>query len=85
VDVRYEDLVTAPVETASDMLRRLGLEGDPDVLERARTLDRNVTGTAVTPPKPGKWRLEHPRAIESILPMIDPMSRRLGYALADDH
>lgn len=85
VNVSYEDLVATPVAATSRMLQALRLAGDPDVLERASTLDRNVTGTAVTPPKSGKWRDEHPREIESILSMIHPMSVRLGYAPSERH
>jgi hypothetical protein len=51
---RWINLVTTPVATTSRMLQALRLSGDPDVLERASTLDRNFTGTAVTPPKSGK-------------------------------
>jgi hypothetical protein len=80
-EVRYEDLVAAPVETAAAMLRHLDLEDDPDVLAHAAALDRNVTHTAVTAPRPGKWRDENPAAIESILPQIAPVMARLGYDL----
>jgi hypothetical protein len=51
------------------------------VLAHAAALDRNVTHTAVTAPRPGKWRDENPEAIESILPQIAPVMSRLGYAL----
>jgi hypothetical protein len=33
----------------------------------------------VTAPSREKWRKEHFREIESVLPMIEPMMRRLGY------
>lgn len=79
VDVRYEDLVAAPVEATAALLAGVGLAGDPDVLEHAGALDRKVTHTAVTPPRQDKWRDENPAEIESILPMIAPMMQRLGY------
>ena len=63
------------------MLPFLDLSDDPDVLAHAAALDRNVTHTAVTAPRPGKWRDEHPEAIESILPQIAPVMSRLGYEL----
>jgi hypothetical protein len=79
VEVRYEDLVARPVETTTAMLDELGLAGDPDVLAHAAALDRNVTQTAVTPPRPDKWRDENPVEIESILEAIAPTMARLGY------
>ena len=42
-------------------------------------VDTYVSRTAVTAPRREKWRGEHPREVESILPMIEPMMRRLGY------
>lgn len=78
-EVRYEDLVAAPVETTAAMLRFLDLDDDPDVLAHAAALDRNVTHTAVTAPRPDKWRDENPAAVESILPQIAPVMSRLGY------
>lgn len=79
VRVRYEDLVSAPTETTAALLSSLGLPGDADVLEHAASLDRRVTRTAVTPPRPDKWRDENPAEVESILEAIAPMMRRLGY------
>jgi len=80
-EVRYEELVAAPVDTTAAMLRDLGLADDADVLAHAAALDRNVTQTAVTAPRPEKWRDENPAAIESILPQIAPVMSRLGYSL----
>jgi hypothetical protein len=82
VNVRYEDLVAAPVETTRALLDGLGLGADPDVLDHAASLDRKVTHTAVTAPRPEKWRDENPAEIESILEMIAPMMARLGYSHA---
>jgi hypothetical protein len=77
--VSYERLVADPVATTTDLLAALGLPGDPDVLEHAGALDQRVTRTAVTPPRPDKWRDENPAEVESILARIEPMMRRLGY------
>lgn len=79
--VRYEDLVRSPVETTAAMLAHLDLADDPDVLAHAAALDRNVTQTAVTAPRPEKWRDENPEAVRSILPQIAPVMARLGYPL----
>jgi phenylalanyl-tRNA synthetase beta subunit len=51
----------------------------PDVLAHAAALDRNVTQTAVTAPRPEKWRDENPAAVQSILAQIAPVMARLGY------
>ena len=80
-EVRYEELVAAPVDTTAAMLRDLDLADDADVLAHAAALDRNVTQTAVTAPRPEKWRDENPAAIESILPQIAPVMSRLRYSL----
>jgi Sulfotransferase family len=77
--VRYEDLVRSPVETTAAMLAYLDLGEDPDVLAHAAALDRNITQTAVTAPRPEKWRDENPDAVQSILPQIAPVMDRLGY------
>jgi Sulfotransferase family len=77
--VRYEDLVRSPVDTTAAMLAHLDLEGDPEVLAHASALDRNVTQTAVTAPRPEKWRDENPDAVHSILAQIAPVMGRLGY------
>jgi sulfotransferase family protein len=82
VEVTYEDFVEAPTEQTARLLDRLGLGSDPDVLEHASSLDRHVT-KAVTPPRPDKWRTENPQEIERIVPMIEPMMRRLGYGMED--
>jgi hypothetical protein len=82
VEVTHEEFVDAPKEQAARLLDRLGLSSDPDVLGYAGSLDRHVT-KALTPPRPDKWRTENPREIERIVPMIEPMMRRLGYQLED--
>ncbi len=79
--VRYEDLVRTPVETTAAMLAHLDMADDPDVLAHAAALDRNVTRTAVTAPRPEKWRDENPEAVHSILSQITPVMSRLGYPL----
>ncbi|MGZ4430354.1 MAG: sulfotransferase family protein [Gaiellales bacterium] len=78
IDVTYEALVAEPVQTTRAILEHLRLPAD-GVLEWAATLETRVSRTAVTPPRPDKWRDENPREIESILPMIAPTMERLGY------
>jgi hypothetical protein len=79
IAVRYEDLVADPVPTTKELLGALELHDDPDVLERAATLHRNVTHTAVTAPKVDKWRHENPGEVESVLDQLAPTMERLGY------
>ena len=79
VEVRYEDIVENPVPAIANLLERLGIAGDRHVLEHAAQLDRRVTQTAVTPPRPDKWRAENPAEVRSIMPLIEPMMQRLGY------
>ncbi len=81
IEVGFEEFVEAPQEQAAQLLERLGLPLDPEVLLHAGSLDRHVT-KAVTQPRPDKWRTENPGEIERILPMIESTMRRLGYELA---
>jgi hypothetical protein len=78
LDVRYERLVERPVETVTDLLDCLGLPHD-GVVEWASQLDQRVSRTAVTPPRPDKWRDENPAEVESILEQLAPTMARLGY------
>jgi hypothetical protein len=78
VQATYEGLTSSPVEETSRLLERLGLPLDDDVLDHARTLDREVT-KATSAPRPDKWRDENGPQIERILPLIAPTMRRLGY------
>jgi hypothetical protein len=80
VDVRYEDLVEHPQEELRRLLARLALSPAPEVLDAAGALDRHVT-KAVTPPEPDKWRRENPEEIATIVDVIAPTMRRLGYSL----
>jgi hypothetical protein len=78
VEVAYEDFTDAPEDQAARLLARLELPGSQEVRRYARQLDRHVA-KAVTLPRTDKWRAENPAEIGRILPMIEPMMRRLGY------
>jgi len=78
IDVRYEELVAEPVATMTSVLDRLALPGD-GVLEWAATLDQRVSRTAVTAPRPDKWRTENGAEVESVLDQLAPVMGRLGY------
>ncbi len=70
--VRFEDLCARPVEAASDILRFLGLSGDPGV-----ALD------AVAPPGSlGRWRREPPATIAELEEHGGLALVELGYELS---
>jgi LPS sulfotransferase NodH len=81
VDVAYEDLVQSPVPTTARVFDALGLDLDlePEVEEFASSLDRRLGPTALSPPRPGKWRDQNRAEIEQILPLVAPIERRLGW------
>jgi Sulfotransferase family len=83
VEVRYEEFVDAPREQTARLLEALRLPLDPKVLAYAGELDHHVT-KAVTPPRADKWRRENPREIERVVPLIEPMMRRLGYEVQEE-
>jgi hypothetical protein len=78
IELSYEAFVDAPQEETMRLLDRIGLPADPEVVAYAGDLDHHVT-KAVTPPSPDKWRSENPGEIEQVMPLIEPMMRRLGY------
>src|SRR5436190_3091031 len=79
LDVAYEDLTASPVDTTRRLFERLDLPFDRSVESFAAGLHRTPGPTALTPPRPGKWR-EHNRAeVERILPPVAPTEERLGY------
>ena len=79
IEVRYEDLVDAPVDEVGRILERLGLPYAPPVHGGAAAVATTPVNT-VTPPEPGKWKRENPDEIERILPLIEPVAARMGYA-----
>ena len=79
VEVTYERMFAEPLETARELYDRLGLEFTSGIESYAASLDRNPSSTALTAPRPDKWRQQNPEAIERILPLTDATERRLGY------
>lgn len=79
LDVAYEDLVDSPVETSRRLFERLGLASTREVEDYAAALHRNPGPTALSPPRPGKWREQNRAEIERILPLVAPTERRLGW------
>ena len=79
IDVRYEEVVASPLEELGRIYAKLGLELAPEERSYAEALDRNVSRTALSPPREEKWRERHAEAIERILPLTAETERRLGY------
>ena len=79
-ELTYEDLVERPEEAMVRLLSGLGLGRDEEVLRYTRDLDRHVT-RAVSPPRRDKWREENLDEVQSVLPVIAPTMRRLGYEI----
>ena len=79
VDVRYEDLVASPVEELRRLVGEVGLAFTPEMERAAVSLAHRSAATALTPPRPEKWREQNREAIERILPLCAETERRLGY------
>ena len=77
-DVSYEELVESPVATSRRIFDALGLAFTAEVEEFAAALADNLGPTALSPPRPDKWRDQNPAAIERILPLVEPIEKRLG-------
>ena len=78
-EVAYEELMSAPVETTRNLFERLDLTVSPSVEEYARALPGRPAFTTVSPPRPNKWQTLNRPAVERVLPLVEPVARRLGY------
>jgi hypothetical protein len=79
IDVAYEDLVAAPVETAKRLCAGLDIAFDPAIAEHAAAFDRRPSSTSLSAPMPDKWMRQNREAIERILPLASATEQRLGY------
>jgi len=79
IDIAYEDLVRSPADEVSRLFERLGLPFTDAAANRAAALRRTLGPTAITAPRPGKWREQNPEEIDRILPLVAETERRLGY------
>ena len=79
-EVRYEEFLDAPRDTASRLLLSLGIPQEPEVLSWAAELNEHVSRTAVSAPRRDKWREEHGEEIAGVLGQIEPTMRALGYS-----
>ena len=80
VDATYEELVSAPADELRRVYAELGLAFGDAAEQFARDLSSRQTATAVSTPRPEKWRERNEEAIERILPQLAETERRLGYA-----
>jgi hypothetical protein len=78
-EVAYEDLFADPAEEAERLYGKLGLPFGEHVREYADAFTRNPSSTALTAPRPDKWRDQNGPEIERILPTLAQIERRLGY------
>jgi len=72
--------VRNPVEELRTLHARLGLELVPAAARYAAGLAGNVSRTALSAPRAGKWREQNAEAIGRILPLVADTERRLGYS-----
>jgi hypothetical protein len=79
IDVAYDELVDSPVATSRRIFERLDLAFTPEVERFAAALHRSPGPTALSPPRPGKWRDQNRAEVERILPLVLPTERRLGW------
>jgi hypothetical protein len=79
VDVAYENLVGAPVDELERICGDLGVDFGESARAYASDLARAPAATALTEPRPDKWRDQNPAAVERILPLVGDTERRLGY------
>lgn len=79
VELAYEDFVASPSEQVRGLFERLGLEVVPEVDRYVSELHREPGPTALTPPKPEKWREQNPREVERVLPLTAETEAKLGY------
>lgn len=76
--VRYEQLAEDPPAEIERVMTFLDLPFEEAVREKAVGA-RSKPVNVVTPPEPGKWRRENPAEIETVLPLIAPTMKALGY------
>jgi hypothetical protein len=79
LDVTYEDLITSPVAVTERLFDGLGLPFAADARRFAEQIADRPGPTALTPPRPAKWREQNPLEIERILPLVAATERRLGW------
>ncbi|MEO1352004.1 MAG: sulfotransferase, partial [Cyanobacteria bacterium J06635_15] len=77
IRLRYEDLLNNPLE----MLEKISIFADLPTSEQAFAYidSKQLSWSAISPPKRDKWKELNFEKIERIMPMIEPMMKNLGY------
>jgi Sulfotransferase family len=81
-DLTYEELVADPVAQLGRLFARLGIPFGAEERRFAAALPYRPSATALTVPRPEKWREQNPDAVERILPLVQATESRLGYGTA---
>lgn len=79
VDVRYEELVRSPADELERLYAALDMRFADAARRHAEGLGARTASTAVTLPRPEKWREENRDAVARIAPLVAEVERRLGY------
>ena len=83
IDVAYERLVADPEAELARVYAGLGLTFEGPARATALGLLQTPAATALTPPRPDKWRDENGAAIERILPLVAETEHRLAVAAGE--
>lgn len=81
-DIAYERLVEDPEEELGRLHDTLGLHFNGQARAAAARLSSTPAATALTPPRPDKWREQNGEAIERVLPLVADTERKLGYRVS---
>ncbi len=81
IHIRYEDLFEAPVEMFQNVFEQLQIPFVDSIKNHCEKLNKRPTSIVNGPPKKEKWKTQNPEAIEKIMHEIEPMMKKLGYAL----
>ena len=75
--LRYEEVIANPVSA----MRAMGTFADLtcDAATQRFACESPLSRTTVSPPRADKWKQEHGQSIERMMPLIEPLMRRLGY------
>jgi hypothetical protein len=79
IDVAYEDLVADPAVQLERLFDLVGVRFGEEARAFAASLPGTPSATALTPPRPKKWREQNPDAVARILPLVRATEIRLGY------
>jgi hypothetical protein len=79
--LRYEEVLEDPGSAARELAAFCALESTPTV-ERFLA-EKPLSRTTVSAPEKDKWKRKHGRAIERIVPTIEPVMRQLGYSVTN--